>query len=75
MAKVKLTRQEELKLQKEMDDKRKKLLNEKENSKQKRVDSEYNKIVKDFDQSKMRLNRSELIMLRDKLKTFFNKTI
>lgn len=75
MAKAKLTRQEEQKLQKEMEEKKKQLLKQKEEEKQKRVSTEYDSIIRVVQQSARRLKDDELSMLHDKLQKFFNKII
>ena len=71
---AKLTRQEELKLQKEMEDKKKQMLKEKE-LKQKKIQTEYDNIIRVIQSSARKLKDDELSVLHDKLKTFFNKTI
>lgn len=71
---AKLTRQEELKLQKEMEDKKKQMLKDKE-LKQKKIQTEYNSIIRVVQQSARKLKDDELEQLNEKLKTFFNKTI
>jgi hypothetical protein len=71
---AKLTRQEELKLQKEMEDKKKQMLKDKE-LKQKKIQTEYDSIIRVVQQSARKLKDDELEQLNEKLKTFFNKTI
>lgn len=71
---AKLTRQEELKLQKEMEDKKKQMLKEKE-LKQKKIQTEYDSIIRVVQQSARKLKDDELDQLHEKLKTFFNKII
>lgn len=71
---AKLTRQEELKLQKEMEDKKTQMLKDKE-LKQKKIQTEYNSIIHVVQQSARKLKDDELKQLNEKLKTFFNKTI
>lgn len=71
---AKLTRQEELKLQKEMEEKKKQILREKE-QKEKKVQNEYDSIIRVIQSSARKMKDDELEMLHDKLKKFFNKTI
>lgn len=68
---AKLTRQEELKLQKEMEDKRKQMLKEKE-LKQKKIQTEYDNIIRVIQTSARKLKNDELEQLNEKLKKFFN---
>jgi hypothetical protein len=75
MAKAKLTRQEELQLKKEAEEKKKQFLKEKEETQRKNVEKEYDKIISLIRQSARQLNDTELDMLSEKLKTFINKTI
>jgi|LauGreDrversion4_2_1035121.scaffolds.fasta_scaffold535803_1 hypothetical protein len=75
MAKAKLTRQEELQLKKEAEEKKKQFLKEKEETQRKNVDKEYDRIISVIRQSARQLNDTELDMLSEKLKTFINKTI
>jgi len=75
MAKAKLTRQEELQLKKEAEEKKKQFLKEKEETQRKNVEKEYDKIISVIRQSARQLNDTELDLLSEKLKTFINKTI
>jgi hypothetical protein len=75
MAKAKLTRQEELQLKKEAEERKKQFLKEKEETQHKNVDKEYDRIISVIRQSARQLNDTELDMLSEKLKTFINKTI
>jgi hypothetical protein len=75
MAKVQLTRQEELQLKKEAEERKKQMLKEKEETQRKNVEKEYDKIISVIRQSARQLNDTELDMLSEKLKTFINKTI
>lgn len=74
MAKAKLTREEEKKLQKETEDKRKEMIRQKE-MKQRKIQTEYDVIIRVVQQSARKLKDDELEELHEKLKTFFNKTI
>lgn len=63
---AKLTRQEELKLQKEMEDKKKMMLTQKEG----RIKSEVDKVIKEFNKTTLRGDeKTELIKrIKDQLK-------
>jgi hypothetical protein len=71
---AKLTRQEELKLQKETEDKRKQMLRDKE-LRQRKIQTEYDGIIRVIQQSARKLKDDELSDLHEKLKTFFNKIV
>jgi hypothetical protein len=75
MAKVQLTRQEELQLKKEAEERKNKTLKEKEEKQRKNVQNEYDKIISTINQSSKKLNDTELSNLNEKLKTFINKLI
>ena len=75
MAKVQLTRQEELQLKKEAEERKNKMLKEKEEKQRKNVQNEYDKIISTINQSSKKLNDTELSNLNEKLKTFINKLI
>jgi hypothetical protein len=75
MAKVQLTRQEELQLKKEAEERKNKMLKEKEEKQRKNVQNEYDKIISTINQSSKKLNDTELSNLNEKLKMFINKLI